>query len=64
MKSSLLNNTEFNKNDVLAAASVSFFGVFDFGISFDHTSTDKVMDQYLKNRTESHISTFGGPVFR
>ena len=64
MKSSFVNSTQVDKNDILAAASASFFGVFNLGLNFSHTSADKVMDQYLNSRTESHISTFGGPIFR
>ena len=64
MKSSFLKNTEFEKNEVLASASASFFGVFDAGFDFSHTTTQKMMDQYIRNRTTSQISTFGGPIFR
>lgn len=64
IKSTFLKNTEFEKNTVLASASASFFSVFDAGIDYSHTTTKTMIDQYLKNRTTSHISTFGGPVFR
>lgn len=64
IKSTFLKNTEFEKNTVLASASASFFSVFDVGFDFSHTTTKTMIDQYLKNRTTSHISTYGGPVFR
>ena len=59
-----MRNTEFEKNQVLASASASFFGVFDAGFDFSHTTTKTMIEQYLRNRTTSHISSYGGPVFR
>ncbi|KAL4224797.1 membrane-attack complex / perforin [Mactra antiquata] len=64
LSATYLRKYESQKNTILASASASFFGVFDFGIDTSDTTTKTQIDEYLKQRTTSKIMTFGGPVFR
>lgn len=64
LHSTFVRTEEAEKNTILASASASFFGIFDFGIDTSHTTKTDLFKQYLKQRTTSHIATYGGPVFR
>ncbi|XP_053388386.1 macrophage-expressed gene 1 protein-like [Mercenaria mercenaria] len=52
------------KHKVVASASASFFGVFDFGAGYSETTTKTMIDEYKKERTSSAVITIGGPAFR
>ncbi|XP_045211962.2 macrophage-expressed gene 1 protein-like [Mercenaria mercenaria] len=55
---------ESQKQQILASASASFFGIFDFGAGYSQTTSQTMIDEYRKERTTSKIITFGGPIFR
>lgn len=59
-----LRKFESQKSTILASASASFFGVFDFGAAYSQTTTKEQIETYMKSRTSSHVMTYGGPVFR
>lgn len=64
LSATYLRKYESQKSTVMAAASASFFGIFDFGVDYSQTTTKTQIDEYLKQRTTSKVMTFGGPVFR
>ncbi|XP_060564488.1 macrophage-expressed gene 1 protein-like [Ruditapes philippinarum] len=55
---------ESQKQQILASASASFFGIFDFGGGYSQSTSKTMIDEYRKQRTTSKIMTFGGPVFK
>ncbi|KAJ8302098.1 hypothetical protein KUTeg_021085 [Tegillarca granosa] len=64
IKSKFTESYSFVKNQILAAASASFFSVASISTEYKHTTTQEMIDQYLQNRTHSHINSYGGPVFK
>ncbi|KAJ8301570.1 hypothetical protein KUTeg_020557 [Tegillarca granosa] len=64
IKSKFTESYSFVKNQILAAASASFFSVASISTEYKLTTTQEMIDQYLQNRTHSHINSYGGPVFK
>ncbi|XP_052801692.1 macrophage-expressed gene 1 protein-like [Mya arenaria] len=59
-----MKKSDSHKSSVLASASASFFGVFDFGASYSQSASASQINEYRSQRTSSHVLTYGGPVYR
>lgn len=64
IKEEFVRKSEQEKHSVRASASASFFSIFSAGFDYSRSTSQSMIDQYQRNRTTSHISTYGGPVFR
>ncbi|XP_053388384.1 macrophage-expressed gene 1 protein-like [Mercenaria mercenaria] len=59
-----MESKETQKQDVLASATASFFGILNFDAGYSKSSQQTDVDGYRQKRTSSKIMTFGGPLFR
>ena len=48
---------------ITASASANFFGKVSLGTTFQHSTTDVSMSDFVNNRTYSQVITAGGPPF-
>ena len=59
-----MRKSDQEKHATKVSVSVSVLGIFSAGFEHGHSTSKSLVDQYLSNRTSSHIFTYGGPVFR
>ena len=63
IKSTALQDSDFNKKAVTASASANFLGKFSFGASFKHSDIQSHTQRFIDNRTYSEVFSWGGPAF-
>lgn len=64
IKTTFRSDYKEDDSKIKAAASASFFKVFGMSGSYTKTLTQKFIDQYVGNVTNSYTETWGGPPFR
>ena len=55
-------NFQGDKNQVMAIASVSFYGAFGFKVGYSQVKDNQILDQYTKNEIDSTTLAIGGPL--